>query len=64
MISTINRKPRKFRAFITAQYWENRDEYHSVGQPQPYTFEDYVSQNISALKEKYRLTLRKNGSTV
>jgi len=52
-------KPRKrslFRAFVTNQYYENRDEYDSVGQTQPYSFEQYVSDNISALKEKFRLT--------
>ena len=57
--------PRKpFRAFITNQYYENRDEYDSAGQTQPHTFEEYVAQNISALKAKYRLTSRKSGSIV
>jgi hypothetical protein len=52
-------KPRKralFRAFVTSQYYANRDEYDSVGQRQPYTFEQYVSNNISDLKAKFRLT--------
>jgi hypothetical protein len=52
-------RPRKFRAFVTNQYYANRDEYDSVGQVQPYTFEQYVRQNIDLLKEKYRLTYRK-----
>ena len=58
------RKPQKFRAFVTNQYWENRDEYDGYGQSQPYTFKQYVRENISLLKAKYRLTYRKNGSTV
>ena len=52
-------KPHKrawFRAFVTIQYYENRDEYDSVGQRQPYTFEQYVSNNICDLKAKFRLT--------
>ena len=55
-------KPRKraaFRSFVTIQYYENRDEYDSVGQTQPYSFEQYVSDNISDLKEKFRLTRKK-----
>ena len=54
-------KPRKkavFRAFVTNMYYENRDEYQSCGQQQPHTFEEYVRENISLLKEKYRLTTR------
>mgnify|MGYP001281219536 FL=1 len=49
---------RPFRAFITNQYYANRDEYFAVGQQQPHTFEEYVSKNISLLKAKYRLTYR------
>ena len=45
-----------FRAFVTHQYMENRDEYESSGQTQPYTFEQYVWANISELMAKYRLT--------
>ena len=52
-------RPRKFRAFVTNEYYANRDEYHQVGQKQPYTFEEYVRQNIDLLKEKYRLTRSK-----
>ena len=53
--------PRKpFRAFITNQYYANRDEYESCGQTQPHTFEQYLKENISLLKEKYRLTFRKS----
>lgn len=47
-----------FRSFVTQQYWENRDEYDSFGQQQPFTLEQYVRENISILKEKYRLTRR------
>ena len=57
-------RPRKFRAFVTNEYYANRDEYDAVGQVQPYTFEEYVRQNIDLLKEKYRLTYRKSGSIV
>ena len=53
--------PRKpFRAFITNQYYANRDEYESCGQTQPHTFAEYIKENISLLKEKYRLTFRKS----
>jgi hypothetical protein len=45
-----------FRAFVTNQYYANRDEYFSYGQQQPYTFEQYVSNNICDLKEQFRLT--------
>jgi len=64
-MSEIIRTPLKpFRAFITNQYYENRDEYESSGQTQPHTFEQYVAQNIRALKAKYRLTTRSSGSIV
>jgi len=52
-------RPRKFRAFVTNEYYANRDEYDSVGQVQPHSFEQYVRQNIDLLKEKYRLTRSK-----
>jgi hypothetical protein len=58
MIMKTPRKP--FRAFVTNQYYENREEYLSCGQTQPYTLEEYVRKNISLLKEKYRLTFRKS----
>ena len=47
-------RPRKFRAFVTNEYYANRDEYHQVGQQQPYTFEEYVSNNINDLRKKYK----------
>ena len=53
-------KKRPFYSFCQNQYYENRDEYDSAGQVQPYTFEEYVSKNISLLKAKYRLTYRKS----
>ena len=54
-----NPAPKKpFRAFCSNMYFENRDEYDSCGQRQPYTFREYVFENISLLKEKYRLTYR------
>jgi hypothetical protein len=57
--------PRKpFRAFITQQYYENRDEYDAARQQQPHTFEEYIRKNISLLKAKYRLTWQKTDSIV
>lgn len=47
-------RPRKFRAFVTNEYYANRDEYDAVGQVQPYTFEEYVSNNINDLRKKYK----------
>jgi hypothetical protein len=47
-------RPRKFRAFVTNQYYANRDEYDGAGQQQPYTFEQYVQQHLSLLKQQYR----------
>ena len=47
-------RPRKFRAFVTNEYYANRDEYDAVGQVQPYTFEEYVRNNLNLLKEMYR----------
>ena len=52
-------RPRKFRTFVTNMYYANRDEYDRVGQTQPHTFEEYVRDNISLLKEQYRLTHKK-----
>jgi hypothetical protein len=47
-------RPRRFRAFVTNQYWANRDEYDSAGQTQPHTFEQYVQENLPLLKAQYR----------
>ena len=47
-------RPRKFRAFVTNEYYANRDEYDQVGQVQPYMFEEYVSNNINDLRKKYK----------
>ena len=49
-------KFKPFRAFLWNQYHENRDEYEGYGQTQPWTFEEYVRTNISALRAKFRLT--------
>ena len=51
---TFTWRPRKFRAFVTNEYYANRDEYDQVGQQQPYTFEEYVSNNINDLRKKYK----------
>jgi hypothetical protein len=51
---TFSWRPRKFRAFVTNQYYANRDEYDSVGQTQPYTFEEYVRNNINDLRLEYK----------
>ena len=47
-------RPRRFRAFVTNQYYANRDEYDSVGQQQPHTFEQYVANNINDLRLAYK----------
>jgi hypothetical protein len=47
-------RPRRFRAFVTNQYFANRDEYDSAGQTQPHTFEQYVQENLSQLKQQYK----------
>ena len=54
MYTRVRKNP--FRAFVWNQYFENRDEYNSVGEVQPHSFEVYWRQNISSLKAKYRLT--------
>ena len=51
---TFTWRPRRFRAFVTNQYFANRDEYFAVGQTQPHTFEQYVQENLSQLKQQYR----------
>lgn len=57
--------PRKpFRTFCYNCYYENRDEYDSFGQQQPFTFEQYVRDNIDLLKAKYRLTRQNSGAIV
>ena len=48
-------RPRRFRAFVTNQYWANRDEYDAVGVAQPHTFEQYVQENLSQLKRDFRV---------
>jgi len=35
-------------------YYANRDEYDASGQVQPHTFEEYVRNNLTLLKEMYR----------
>lgn len=57
-------KKRPFTAFCSNKYMENRDEYDSFGQQQPHTFKEYVRNNLSLLKEKYRLTYRKKDRTL
>jgi hypothetical protein len=51
---TFTWRPRRFRAFVTNQYYANRDEYDSAGQQQPFTFAEYVQQHLSLLKQQYR----------
>jgi len=59
-MNSENRTPLKpFRAFVTSQYFANRDEYDSCGQTQPHTLAEYYRANISMLKARYRLTLHK-----
>ena len=51
---TFNWRPRLFRAFVTNQYYANRDEYDSAGQQCPYTMQQYIQQHLSLLKHEYR----------
>ena len=48
-------RPRLFRVFVTNRYWANRDEYDHAHQQQPYTFEQYVSNNLAQLRKDYKL---------
>ena len=47
-------RPRRFRVFCTNLYWENRDEYDGFRQVQPYSFEEFVHENLSSLKAQFR----------
>ena len=51
-------RPRLFRSFVTQCYWANRDEYDSLQQEHPYTFEQYVSTNLQDLKRGFKLRKR------
>ena len=51
---TFTWRPRRFRAFVTNQYYANRDEYDGAGQQQPYTFEQYVQEHLSLLKQQFK----------
>ena len=48
-------KPQLFRAFVTRAYYANRDEYDDVGEQQPYTFEQYASNNMQQLRRDFKL---------
>ena len=48
-------RPRMFRAFVTSAYWTNKDEYDGVGQQQPWTFDEYVSNNLAQLKRDFKM---------
>jgi hypothetical protein len=47
-------KPQRFRLFVNNMYYKNKDEYDSIGLPQPYTFKQYVQNNLSMLKTMFR----------
>jgi len=51
-------KARMFRVFVTNRYWANRDEYDHSRQQQPYTFEQYVSNNLAQLRKDFKLHKR------
>ena len=51
-------KARMFRTYVTNQYFANRDEYDGAGQQQPYTFEQYVSNNMQQLRKDFKLHKR------
>jgi len=45
----------RFRCFVTNKYYENRDEYDSMGQAQPYTdLKHYVTHNLQMLKTLFK----------
>jgi hypothetical protein len=52
-------KPQLFRAFVARAYYANRDEYDGVGQQQPYTFEQYASNNMQQLRRDFKLHKQK-----
>jgi hypothetical protein len=52
-------KPQLFRAFVTRAYYANRDEYDDVGEQQPYTFEQYASNNMQQLRRDFKLHKQK-----
>jgi hypothetical protein len=54
-------RPRLFRVFVTNRYWANRDEYDHSRQQQPYTFEQYVSDNLQDLKRDFKLHKQASG---
>jgi len=56
-------RPRRFRVFVTNQYYANRDEYFAHGQQQPYTFDEYVTQHLSLLKQQYKQHLRHSAAS-
>ena len=59
---TFTWRPRRFRAYVTNQYYANRDEYDGYGQQQqPHTFDEYVRANLPVLKQEYRAKLRTKG---
>ena len=55
MTYTSRIKPARFRLWCTQQYYANRDEYDAVGETQPHSFSEYVSANITLLREGFRL---------
>lgn len=46
--------PRLFRLYVTNQYYANRDEYDSVGETQPWSFDEYVQLHLPMLKAQWR----------
>ena len=54
-------RPRLFRVFVTNRYYANRDEYEQAHQQQPYTFEQYVSNNLQDLKRDFKLHKQAGG---
>ena len=50
--------PKPFRSYVTQRYYDNRDEYDSVGQRQPYTLREYYHLNKRDLLNDYRKRVR------
>jgi len=53
--AALKLRPQLFRCFVTNQYHANRDEYDSMNQVQPWSFDTYVRRNLKALKAEFKL---------
>jgi|TARA_B100000780_G_scaffold131027_1_gene91878 hypothetical protein len=56
--ASLRIRPQLFRCFVTNQYYANRDEWDAAGEPQPYTFDEYVNNNLTELRKDFKLHKR------